>query len=34
MERKDIAFRKWDLVVNVLLTAVVLFALLRMAWTA
>ena len=35
MERNDIhAWQKWDLVVNVLLIAVVLLALARVAWGA
>ena len=32
MEHHDLSFRKWDLFVNVLLIAVVLFTLVRMAW--
>jgi len=32
MEHHDLSFRKWDFFVNVLLMAVVLFTLVRMAW--
>jgi hypothetical protein len=34
MQRNDIAFRKWDLLVNVLLIAAVLFMLVRITWAA
>ena len=34
MKHNDLAFRRMNLLVNVLLVAVVLFTLVRMAWAA